>query len=380
MKVLFLATYGDFLATFEYSNITLWQELGVEVHCASNFSNKQYNLKTERLNKIGVIKHEIAFSRNPFDASNIKVYKALVKLIKEEKIDIIDCHNAVVGVFARMAASYCKIQKVIYTPHSFFFYKGCPKKNELIFKNVESLMARKTDLLISINKEDYNATLKMHIRGKVLYVPGIGVDTEAIFNLENKRASYCEELGISQDSIIFISVGELINRKNHITAIRAFAKANIPNSVYLICGIGELTEYLAEEIEKLGLKDKVRLLGYRLDAKELMKASDIYVFPSYQEGLPVALMEAMACGKPCLASRIRGNVDLIEEGKGGLFFKADDVARLADEMTTIVKDRDNWINMGNHNIAKVKECDIKNVRSIMKEEYSRLLNKGKNNG
>lgn len=380
VKVLFLATYGDFLATFEYSNITLWQELGVEVHCASNFSNEQYNLKTERLDKINVKKHEISFSRNPFDIANIRTYKELVKLIKKEEIDIIDCHNAVVGVFARMAASHCKVDKVIYTPHSFFFYRGCPKKNELIFKNVEAFMAKRTDLLVSINKEDYEATLKMKIRGKALYVPGIGVDTKAIFNLKNKRLQYCEELGIPVEATIFISVGELIKRKNHITAIKAFAEANIPNSYYLICGIGELTEYLTNEIRELGISDRVKLLGYRLDAKELMKSADVYVFPSYQEGLPVALMEAMACGKPCLTSEIRGNVDLIQEEKGGYFFKPNDISHLASLMNMIVEKRSLWEKIGQYNIDKVKECDIQNVRDTMREEYLHLLQKEKNNG
>lgn len=373
MKVLFLATYGDFLATFEYSNITLWQELGVEVHCASNFSNKEYNLKTEKLDKIGIIKHEIVFSRNPLDTGNVKSYTQLVKLIRREKIDIIDCHNAIVGVFARIAAAYCKIDKVIYTPHSFFFYKGCPKKNDLIYKNVEYLLARKTDLLISINKEDYEASLKMKIRGKSLYVPGIGIDTEAIAKIENQRDLYCKEFGLPEDATIFVSVGELIKRKNHIAAIKAFSKACIPNSFYLICGIGELEEYLKEEIEKQGLTGRVILLGYRLDAKEIMKASDVFLFPSFQEGLPVALMEAMACGKPCLASRIRGNVDLIQEGQGGYFFNPDDADGLSVIMKKIVDEKDRWDKIGKYNINMVSKCDIKNVRNIMKMKYSELL-------
>lgn len=178
MNVLFLATYGDFLATFELSNIKLWQELGCVVHCASNFSNKNYNLKTFKLDEIGVIRHEIGFERNPFKIENLIAYKQLVNLIQQEKIDIVDCHNAVIGAFARLAASKCKLNKVVYTPHSFFFYEGCPAKNKLIYKNVETYMARKTDLLVSINKEDYAASKKMPLRGKALYVPGVGVDTK----------------------------------------------------------------------------------------------------------------------------------------------------------------------------------------------------------
>ena len=374
MNVLFLATYGDFLATFELSNIKLWQELGCVVHCASNFSNKNYNLKTSKLDEIGVIRHEIEFERNPFKIKNLMSYKQLVNLIQQGKIDVVDCHNAVVGVFARLAASKCKLNKVVYTPHSFFFYEGCPAKNKLIYKNVETYMARKTDLLVSINKEDYAASKKMPLRGKALYVPGVGVDTKKIFDMPRNREKYCAEFGFPEDAIIFVSVGELIHRKNHAAAIRAFAKADISNAFYVICGIGELTDELACLIHELHLEKRVKLLGYRLDAKEVMKASDIFVFPSYQEGLPVALMEAMACGLPCIASRIRGNVDLIDEDKGGLFFTPDDIQKLKEQMVTLANTPEKRAQWGMYNQCRIKEFDIENVRTIMRREYSELLN------
>lgn len=375
MNVLFLATYGDFLATFEYSNIRLWQELGCVVHCASNFSNKDYNLKTNKLDEIGVIKHEIEFQRFPFKTQNLIAYRQLIRLIRREKIDVVDCHNAVVGVFARLAANKCKLDKVVYTPHSFFFYKGCPSKNRLIYRNIETYMAKKTDLLILINKEDYVAALQMPVRGKALYVPGVGIDTKEIFNIPRKRKKYCAEFGIEENAMIFISVGELIHRKNHITAIKAFAEANISNSFYLICGIGKLTDELKKLISELKIENKVRLLGYRLDAKEIMKASDVFLFPSYQEGLPVALMEAMACGLPCLTSKIRGNVDLVDENRGGLFFEPDDVKTLKSQILTLAGIEEKRHEWGAYNQEKIKEFDVENVKMIMRREYSELLKK-----
>lgn len=374
-KILFLATYGDFLATFELSNIKLWKELGCEVHCASNFMEKEYNLKTSRLDEIGVIRHELHFLRSPIKKQNLVAYKQLVKLIKKEKIEVIDCHNAVVGAFARIAAEHCNVKKVIYTPHSFFFYKGCPKKNEIIFKNVEKYLARKTDLLIAINKEDYQSALNMKVRGKALYVPGVGIDTVNIKTLANEREAYCKELNVPNDAHIYISVGELINRKNHVSSIKAFAKANPKNSFYFIAGIGELKEELNNLIQQLGMQKKIKLLGYRTDVKSLMKACDVYLFPSYQEGLPVALMEAMACGLPCIASRIRGNVDLIDEGKGGELFQADNInelARIIDRVDRSLDDKKS--KMGKYNQEKIEKFDIRNVQKIMKEEYKKLLN------
>lgn len=373
MNVLFLATYGDFLATFELSNIKLLQDMGCTVHCASNFTEKEYNRKTYKLDEINVVKHEIEFLRSPIKAKNIIAYKKLLKLIKEENIEMIDCHNAIVGAFARIVAWQCKIDKVVYTPHSFFFYKDCPKKNEFIYKNVEKILARKTDLLITINNEDYIASKKMKVRGEAIYVPGIGINSDYIFNLPRKREEYCKEFNIPIDATIFVSVGELIHRKNHESAIRAFSKANIENAYYLICGIGELESHLKDIISNLGLDNRVKLLGYREDAKDIMKSSDIFIFPSFQEGLPVALMEAMACGLPCLVSKIRGNVDLIDEEKGGLLFDPHDVQGLSEELLKIMMVPSEW---GKHNKERIKEFDIYNVQKIMRLEYSNILKKG----
>lgn len=374
-KVLFLATYGDFLATFEYSNILLWQSLGVEVHCASNFAERKYNLKTNRLKKSGVILHELHFDRKPFSCKNLKSFKKLKKIISSEHIDIIDCHNAVVGAYARIASWQCGIKKIIYSPHGFFFYKGSPKKNE-IFKLVETSLSRITDLLITINEEDYNAAKKMPIRGKAIYVPGIGIDTNNIKKIPNMRVKYHRSLGIPDNSKVYISVGELISRKDHETAIRAFAKANLKDSYYVIAGIGALEPRLKELINKLNMTKKIFLLGYRLDAKDLMKSSDVFIFPSRQEGLPVALMEAMACGLPCLVSKIRGNVDLIDEEQGGYLFKAGDVNDLQKKLLQFNRISPAMLkNMKQYNEKKIEMFDIKNVRKIMLAEYRALLNR-----
>lgn len=372
-KVLMLSTYGDFLATFELSNISLWRELECEVHAVSNFSADEYNLKTRRLDDLGVICHEIKFERSPFKKSNFTAFRQLLCLIRREQFDIIDCHNAVIGAFARLAAAICQVPKVIYTPHSFFFYKGCPKKNLLLFKTAESLLARKTDLLIAINQEDYHAAQAMKIRGKALYVPGIGIDTVAIAALPAQRMKYREELNLPQDAKIFISVGELIARKNHATAIKAFAEALPDNAYYVICGIGEKETELNELITSLGMQGRIRLLGYRQDVKELMKAADVFVFPSLQEGLPVALMEAMAAGLPCVVSRIRGNTDLIDSGKGGILFDSADEIALAKAISELADNKKKRESYGQHNIRRVKEFDITNVQHIMRKEYARII-------
>lgn len=131
------------------------------------------------------------------------------------------------------------------------------------------------------------------------------------------------ELNIPLDAFVLISVGELNQNKNNRVVIEALGK--LPDKIYyILCGIGSEKERLAARAEKLGLSDRVLFLGYRTDVYELMGMADVFVLPSYREGLSRSLMEAMACGLPCVVSDIRGNTDLIDDGCGGFAISPDD--------------------------------------------------------
>jgi glycosyltransferase involved in cell wall biosynthesis len=226
---------------------------------------------------------------------------------------------------------------------------------------------------VGINKEDFEASKKMPLRGKALYVPGVGIDVDAIRALPKNRIKYCSEFGIPEDAVIYVSVGELIPRKNHIAALQAFSKADINNGYYIICGFGQLDQELKSEAVRLGILDKVIFSGFRLDAKEIMRAADVFVFPSFQEGLSVALMEAMACSLPCISSNIRGNVDLIDVEKGGLLFEPNDVETFAEHLKNLAENSEVRAQYGAYNSIKIKTYDLKNVQEIMRKEYVSLL-------
>ena len=157
----------------------------------------------------------------------------------------------------------------------------------------------------------------------------MGIDVKGIHDLKVDRIQKRRELGVPEDAFVMLSVGDLNANKNHSTAIKAFAKADIPNSYYLICGEGELRNELSSLSEKLGVSQHVHLLGFRNDVREILKASDLFVFPSFREGLSVALLEAVSAGVTCIASNIRGNVDLLEQSQ--LFPPADE-EKIADIM------------------------------------------------
>lgn len=360
-KVLYVATYGDFFASFQIDNMKLWQNLGCEVHCAADFTDKNYNRFTEKIDAIGVIKHQVDFVRTPYSLKNVNAYKQIKKILNDEKITILDTHNPVASILSRLAAKSVGIKKVMYTVHGFFFYKGASLKNNLLFKPVEFVMARLTDIIITTNLEDYEAAKKMKVRKKVYYVPGVGVDVDNIAELNVEKSKKRAEFGIPEDSFVMTSVGESIKRKNHETAIKAFARVHTSDMYYIVVGDGELYPYLKKLVKELDVEENVLLPGYRKDANEILKASDLYVFPSYQEGLSVALMQAMAAGLPVVASKIRGNVDCIIQGKGGITVQPDDIEGMSNAIVKLKNDMDLRNKFGAFNIQKVKEFSKEKV-------------------
>ena len=315
-KALIVATIASFIASFEIDDILRLKSLGYEVHCATNFNVCNLTPKMERLYSLDIVKHQISFERNPLDINNISAYRQLKKVLNE-RFDIVHCHTPVGGVLARLLSRKYrnneKGTKVIYSAHGFHFFKGAPVKNWILFYPIEWLLSWFTDILITINTEDYTFA-KNHLHAKkVCYLPGVGIDTDK-FNSNNINiADTRNKLGLADDEIMLLSVGELSVRKNHILAIKAVSMLKNDKIKYFIVGEGSLKEMLQDFINELHMEKQIFLLGYRTDIVEMCSSSDMFIFPSLQEGLPVALMEAIACKTPVICSRIRGNVDLLDD-------------------------------------------------------------------
>ena len=153
-----------------------------------------------------------------------------------------------------------------------------------------------------------------------------------------------EELGLPTDSVILLSVGEMTKNKNQELIIRTVAeyKKKGKKVCYALCGKGTEEERLRHLVTELGVEDEVRFLGYHKDIYEVYKMADIFVFPSLREGMPVALMEAMASGLPVICSNIRGNRDLLENEKGGVLVEGHKVEEYMKALEWMVEKKDEW--------------------------------------
>lgn len=378
-KFLMTATVPSMIGQFNMENIKILLDMGYEVHVACNFKDRSVwtDKRTEEFEKqlleLGVKKIQIDYARSPYSILKlIKSYFELKNIIKIEKYVCLHCHTPVASMISRLAAKKTDT-KVIYTAHGFHFYKGAPLINWILYYPIEKLLSYYTDVLITINKEDYQRAKKFFHAKKTKYIPGVGIDIEKIQSIQVDRNAKRKELGINEKDFFLLSVGELNRNKNHEIVIRALSKLRNTNVKYAVCGQGELEKYLENVAVKLGVKDQLFLLGFRTDIIEIYKSADLFLFPSKREGLSVALMEAMACGLPCIVSKIRGNTDLIEDKKGGYIWKdVKNEMELVNCCNKLIQNRTKWENMGKENREKVALFDKKIVRNKMKKIYEKM--------
>lgn len=323
-RVLMLASVASMIDQFNMPNIALLQKLGYEVDVACNFiegntcSDERVAELKQKLQDMHVRCYQIDFARNiKHMGQNMKALWQVEALMKQNTYEFCHCHSPIGGVIARIAGHRTRT-KVIYTAHGFHFYQGAPVMNWLVYYPVEKVLSRWTDVLITINHEDYKLAKKKFKMKKLTYVPGIGIDTQRECLSQKEKEEKRKELGIPQDAFLITNAAEFTPNKNQKTVIEAIEQLHNPNIYFVMCGIGEKKAELEQYVKEHGLEEHIRFVGFRNDLHEILQTSDCFVLSSFREGLSVALMEAMAEGLPVVCGRIRGNVDLIKDGKGGI--------------------------------------------------------------
>lgn len=377
-----LASVASMIDLFNMDNIRILKDFGCKVDVAANFQEGSITsqmrvdeFKNELIGQnINVV--DVPIPRNIFQISKIvQSYRMVKNLVETRRYRIVHCHSPIGGVIARLACRTARKTgtKVVYTGHGLHFFKGAPFVNWILFYPIERLCSRITDVLIAINQEDYSRE-KSWNTCRVEYVPGIGVDTDVFQNEVIDRVNLRSEFGFSERDFVFMSVGQLSKRKNHEVIVRALARIKDERVKYLIVGFGELEQKLKQLVKAFALERRVVFAGYRGDVRQLLHAVDAFAFPSLQEGLPVALMEAMAVGLPVVCSRIRGNVDLIENGKGGYLYDAGDIEGFAEGMSKILNS--NNIQLKRYNMKMMEKFDKKMVQGYMQKLYRSQLWEG----
>lgn len=372
-RILFVATVVRLhINMFHKPYIQWFHEQGWQVDVAAN---NDYIKKEDCIIPYCDYFYCLPFERSPFKKGNIDAYKQLKRLLNENYYDLIHCHTPMGSVITRLAAGTTRNKgtKVIYTAHGFHFYKGSSAINWLVYYPVEKILSHRTDLLLTMNKEDYSIAQKFYAK-RIEFVNGVGLDLSKFVEASaDEKQEIRNSLGLRENDIFAISVAQLIKRKNHIVLIQAVAKLNNPNFHLFICGDGVQEDELKTKVQELGISNQIHFLGFRTDVHRLCSAADLFLFASLQEGLPVAVMEAMACGLPIVASKIRGNVDLIDVGKGGYLEEPLDVDGFAHSINKVIENRYQLNSMKRYNLKKVQQYGINSVIEQMAEIYKSVM-------
>jgi glycosyltransferase involved in cell wall biosynthesis len=368
MKILYVTTVGATMTFFR----DFIRELTREGHSVDIATNDSVRKVPECYNEYGCRVFSLPCSRSPLNKGNLEAIGQIRRLVEQEKYDIVHCHTPVAAACTRIACRKFRKAwglKVFYTAHGFHFYKGAPLKNWVIFYPVEKLCSYFTDKLITINHEDYDLAKRKMKAKEVRYVPGVGIDLSRFENVQVDRAAKRREIGVPEDAVLLMSVGELNENKNHQVIIRALAKLNDPSVHYAVAGQGSKRDALLELANALGVSDQVHLLGFRNDIPELNHAADAFCLPSHREGLGLSAIEAMACGLPIITSNVHGINDYSTDGVTGYKCAPTDVDGFSNAVGKLINDGHLRMKMGQDNRLLAKKYEVNAINPTLKNIY-----------
>lgn len=304
-----------------------------------------------KLSSEGLIMKSINIDRKISLKSNLKSVIELYKLIKKEKYDIVHVHTPIAAILGRLAAKLAGAPCVIYTAHGFYFHDDMPKIKYKIFYTIEKVFGRHfTDWILLQSKEDYELCIndKFQQENRIIHISN-GVDVINKMNpqliSESTISEYKKELGINSDDIVIGFIGRLVKEKGIIELLEATEKIVQKHKNVRLLLIGDVLESERDQetyllIQKYLQYPYVKHLGFRKDIPELLSIMDIFTLPSYREGLPRSIIEAMALQKPVVATNIRGCREEVIDGVNGYLVDKKNSTSLFDELLKLVNNKD----------------------------------------
>lgn len=280
---------------------------------------------------------------------DFKTFFALIKILRYERPHIVHTHTSKAGILGRWAAYFCRVPIIIHTPHGHVFWGYFGRLKTAFYIILEKITAFITDKIIALTEQEKNDHLHSRIAsGDKFSVVHSGIKLDRFSNLSVDPAAMRRKLGISEGDLVVGTTGRLTPVKGHRHLIEA--AGNIlnarPNTTFVFLGDGELSDELKNMASRLGMKEKVKFLGWRPDVAEVMSAFDLFVLPSLNEGMGRVLVEAMALGKPIVASDVGGVPDLVVHGKNGCLVPPGDAQRLSAAISDLIEHPERRRKMG----------------------------------
>ena len=328
-KVLFTASTDSHILNFHLPYIQEFSQRGwqVDVACSGtrDIPGADYVIR-------------LPFEKKMGSPRNFAAATQLRRQIRRERYDLISIHTSLAAFFTRLAVLGLRHRPVVAnTVHGYLFDDRTPGYKRQVLLGAERLTAGCTDLLLAMNRWDYDTAVRCHLGKHIEFIPGIGVDFGRFCGSAEAGSALREQLGFGKDAFLLVYAAEFSKRKNQADLIRALSLA--PETIKLLLpGDGQLREACMELAGELGVSHRVVFPGQIRNMGPWYQAADGAVSSSRSEGLPFNLMESMYFGLPVLASDVKGHMDLIANGETGLLYPYGDVKACAAGMRLLSQD------------------------------------------
>lgn len=360
----FLLPYADHFRALGWTVDAMASGIGSSERCVAAFDNVW----------------DIRWSRNPLNPLNLLSAPTHVRrIVFSNNYDIVHVHTPVAGLVCRHALRGLHVPVKVYTAHGFHFHENGSTLKNVVFFNLEKLAGRRwTDYLVVINRDD-EAAARTHglvHPNRLVYMPGIGIDTVQQYNPDSVRRCEIDDLKrslhLTSDAEVLLMLAEFIPRKRHRDALNAFVRLGRPNAHLLLAGAGPTLAETVQAAKQLGISAGVQFLGKRRDVPSLLRTADALLLCSEQEGLPRSVLEAMSLGTPVIGSDIRGTRELLQNGAGYLY-RLGNCHELARVITLALDDRVESLKRARIARERISQYDVRRVITMHEDLYARAL-------
>ena len=306
--------------------------------------------------------------------------------LRREKFDLVHVHTPVAALLGRIAARLCGVSLVVYTAHGFYFHDDMPSIKRAFFVGLERFAGRFTDLLFTQSSEDEKAAVAERIMPKDrVFTIGNGVDVNR-FNtggdlVGKDSGSIRNEFGISDDHFVIGMVGRQVQEKGILELLEAarILVDKYDDISFILVG-DRLNSDHAASVEaainqtKAALGERLILTGMRSDIPALLSAMDLFTLPSWREGMPRTIIEAMMMALPVVATNIRGSREEVVDGETGLLVPLRDPHALTKAIEQLYKDKEKAKVMGR--VGRKRALELYDEEKVIQRQIELINNSG----